>query len=94
MVIVGVILDARAREREERLHVTPRTGPPAPPPAWGMGDIGRPGAGGGVAHVSESPRGGGSVRLMSVTVRNWDGPLLIGALMVWTVVALLIAAPR
>jgi hypothetical protein len=94
MVIVGVILDARAREREERLHVTPRTGPPAPPPAWGMGDIGRPGAGGGVAHVGETPRGGGSVRLMSVTVRNWDGPLLIGALMVWTVIALLIAAPR
>jgi hypothetical protein len=94
MVIAGVILDARAREREERLHVTPRSGPAAPPPAWGMGDIGRPGAGGGVAHVSETPRGGGSVRLVSVAVRTWDGPLLIGALIVWTVVALLIAAPR
>jgi hypothetical protein len=94
MVILGVILDARAREREERLHVTPRSGPAAPPPAWGMGDIGRPGAGGGVAHVGEGPRGGGSVRLMSVTARNWDGPLLIGVLIVCTVVALLIAAPR
>ncbi|HEY8675675.1 MAG TPA: hypothetical protein VIO13_06875 [Candidatus Dormibacteraeota bacterium] len=94
MVIAGVILDARAREREERLQVTPRPGPPAPPPAWGMGDIGRPGGGGGVAHVGEVPRGGGSVRLMSVSVRNWDGPLLIGVLIVWTVVALLIAAPR
>jgi hypothetical protein len=94
MVIAGVILDARAREREERLQVTPRAGPPAPPPAWGMGDIGRPGGGGGVAHVGEVPRGGGSVRLMSVSVRNWDGPLLIGVLIVWTVVALLIAAPR
>ena len=94
MVIAGVILDARAREREERLQVTPRPGPPAPPPAWGMGDIGRPGGGGGVAHVGEIPRGGGSVRLMSVSVRNWDGPLLIGVLIVWTVVALLIAAPR
>jgi hypothetical protein len=59
-----------------------------------MGDIGRPGGGGGVAHVGEVPRGGGSVRLMSVSVRNWDGPLLIGVLIVWTVVALLIAAPR
>jgi hypothetical protein len=93
MVILGVVLDARAREREERLHVTPRTGPAAPPPPWGMGDIGRPGSGG-VAHVGDGPRGGGSVRVMSVAVRNWDGPLLVGALIVWTVVALLIAAPR
>jgi hypothetical protein len=94
MVIGGVILDTRAREREERLHVTPRSGPAAPPPAWGMGDIGRPGAGGGVAHVGDAPRGGGTVRLVSVSIRNWDGPLLIVGLIVWTVVALLIAAPR
>jgi hypothetical protein len=93
MVILGVILDERARENEERLRVTPRSGPPAPPPPWGMGDIGRPG-GGTVAHVGDGPRGGGTVRVMSVVVRNWDGPLLIGALIVWTVVALLIAAPR
>jgi hypothetical protein len=93
MVILGVILDERARENEERLRVTPRSGPPAPPPPWGMGDIGRPG-GGTVAHVGDGPRGGGTVRVMSVVVRNWDGPLLIGALIAWTVVALLIAAPR
>jgi hypothetical protein len=92
-VILGVMLDERARAREERLHVTPRSGPPAPPPAWGMGDIGRPGAGG-VAHVSEGPRGGGSVRVMSIAARTWDGPVLIAVLIVWTVVALLIAAPR
>jgi hypothetical protein len=59
-----------------------------------MGDIGRPGAGGGVAHVGDAPRGGGTVRLMSVTASNWDAPLLIAVLVVWTVVALLIAAPR
>jgi hypothetical protein len=94
MVIAGVILDERAREREERLHVTPRSGPPAPPPPWGMGDIGRPGAGGGVANVGDAPRGGGSVRVMSVVAHNWDGPLLVVALIVWTVVALIIAAPR
>ena len=93
MVIAGVILDDRARQREESLHVTPRSGPPAPPPAWGMGDIGRPGGGGGTP-VGDGPRGGGSVRVMSVVARNWDGPLLIGVLIVWTVVALLIAAPR
>ncbi len=94
MVILGVILDVRAREREERLHVTPRSGPPTPPPPWGMGDIGRPGAGGGVAHVGDSPRGGGGVRLVSVTTRTWDGPLLIAVLIAWTVIALLIAAPK
>jgi hypothetical protein len=93
MVIAGVVLDERARLREQRLHVTPRSGPPAPPPAWGMGDIGRPGAGG-VAHVGEPPRGGGTVSLVSVVARNWDGPLLIVGLIAWTIVALLIAAPR
>ncbi|HEX4755115.1 MAG TPA: hypothetical protein VH661_05115 [Candidatus Dormibacteraeota bacterium] len=93
MVIAGVVLDERARLREDRLHVTPRSGPPAPPPAWGMGDIGRPGAGG-VAHVGEPPRGGGTVSLVSVVARNWDGPLLIVGLIAWTIVALLIAAPR
>ena len=93
MVIASVVLDERARRREESLHVTPRSGPPAPPPPWGMGDIGRPGAGG-VAHVGDGPRGGGSVRVMSVVTRTWDAPLVIGALVVWTVVALLIAAPR
>jgi hypothetical protein len=93
IVIGGVILDARAREREERLHVTPRTGPAAPPPPWGMGDIGRPGSGG-VANVGDGPRGGGSVRVMSVSVRNLDGPLLIGALITWTVLALILFAPR
>lgn len=93
MVIAGVLLDARARQREARLHVTPRSGPPAPPPPWGMGDIGRPGSGG-VAHVGDGPRGGGSVRVMSVVTRNWDAPVLIAALVIWTVVALIIAAPR
>ena len=93
MVILGVILEARAVERERALHVTPRSGPPAPPPAWGMGDIGRPG-GGDVAHVGDAPQGGGSVRMMSVALHSWDGPLLVSALIVWTVVALIIAAPR
>ncbi|HEY7927537.1 MAG: hypothetical protein ACHQ06_02650 [Candidatus Dormibacteria bacterium] len=93
MVIAGVLLDDRARQREERLHVTPRSGPPAPPPPWGMGDIGRPGAGG-VAHVGDSPRGGGTVSVVSVVTRSWDGPLLVVALISWTIVALIIAAPR
>lgn len=93
MVIAGVLLDERARRREESLHVTPRSGPPAAPPPWGMGDIGRPGSGG-VAKVGDGPRGGGTVRVMSVVASNWDGPLLIAGLIAWTVVALIIAAPR
>lgn len=92
-VILGVIVDARARERESRLQVTPRSGPPAPPPAWGMGDIGRPGAGN-VAHVSEVRRGGGGVRVMHVALRSWDGPLFIGFLVAWTVVTLIFFAPK
>ncbi|MBJ7608702.1 MAG: hypothetical protein JF887_04630 [Candidatus Dormibacteraeota bacterium] len=93
MVVAGVVLDARAREREARLHVTPRQGPPSLPPPWGMGDIGRPGAGN-VANVGDEPRGGGSVRVMNVVTRNIDAPLIVGALIAWTIVALLIAAPR
>jgi hypothetical protein len=94
MVIIGVIVDTRQREKEARLQVTPRTGPTAAPPPWGMGDIGRPGSGG-VTRVGEGgPSGGGTVRVMSVAISNWDAPVLIGVLIVWTVVALLIAAPR
>lgn len=92
-VILGVILEARAVKREGALHITPRSGPPAPPPPWGMGDIGRPGAGG-VTHVGDAARGGGTVRSMSVALHNWDASVLIGVLIAWTVVALIIAAPR
>ncbi|HEX3604577.1 MAG TPA: hypothetical protein VH134_01550 [Candidatus Dormibacteraeota bacterium] len=88
IVIFGIIADARVRQREARLHITPRPGPAGPPPAWGMGDIGRPPSerGGG--------SGGGSTRLMSVAVSNIDGPLIIGALLVWTVAACILWAAR
>lgn len=92
VVIVGVIAVSRARAREESLHVTPRSGPPAPPPAWGMGDIGRPGAVTGAP--GEAGHGGGAVRVMSAVTRSWDAPLIVAALLAWTIVALLVAAPR
>jgi len=92
LIIGGIVYDARLREQESRVHVTPRAGPPAPPPPWGMGEVGRPG--GGVVRVGESgPRGGGSPRVMSVAMSNLDGPMLIVGLLAWTAIALIFFAP-
>jgi hypothetical protein len=91
-IIGGILYDARLRERESEVHVTPRGAPPAPPPPWGMGDIGRPGSG--VTRVGDTtPRGGGSPRVMSVTVSNIDGFLLIAGLLAWTALTLIFFAP-
>jgi hypothetical protein len=94
LLILGIVADARARRKEEELHITPRPGPLGPPPPWGMGDIGRPG--GGVVKMGEHPRptGGGVVRVVSSRVSNLDAPLLIGLLLVWTLVMLIWLAPR
>lgn len=93
LIIGGIVLDARARERARRLHITPRPGPLGPPPPWGMGDIGRPGMA--VKEVGGSaPQGGGGPRVMSVAVSSLDVPLVIGAMLAWTVAALVLLAPR
>jgi hypothetical protein len=94
LLIGGIIADARARKREEELHVAQRPGPLGPPPPWGMGDVGRPGSG--VVKMSEHPRivGGGVPRMMTVRLSNLDAPLLIGLLVVWTVGMLIWLAPR
>jgi hypothetical protein len=89
--IGAIIYDARLRHQEEEVHITPRGAPPAPPPPWGMGDIGRPG--GGVVQVSAPRRGGGSPRLMSVAVSNIDGALLIVGLLAVTILTLVFFAP-
>lgn len=52
--ILAILYDSRVTEQEQEVHITPRSGPPAPPPPWGMGDIGRPGA---VRDVSEEQSG-------------------------------------
>ncbi|TMF18116.1 MAG: hypothetical protein E6I33_00420 [Chloroflexi bacterium] len=90
---IGAILyDAKLRRQEEEIHISPRDAPPAPPPPWGMGDIGRPG--GGVVQVgAQAPRGGGAPRLMSVTVSSIDGLLLITGLLAWTILTLVFFAP-
>jgi hypothetical protein len=85
-IILGIIRDARIRQREEMLQITPRVTPPSPPPAWGMGDIGRPGSG--VVSLSSHDGGagqpGGAPRLVSFALPSWDAPVLIAGLLLWT----------
>lgn len=92
LAIGGILYEAKRDRDEHRLHVTPRHGPPSAPPPWGMGDVGRPGSG--VVQVGEGPKGGGSPRLMSVHVTNFDTPIVLGVLLVWTLVALILLAPK
>lgn len=87
-IIFGVIRDAKLQRRAHELHVTQRSGPPAPPPAWGMGDVGRPNSGM-VQASGMHPMGGGAVRTVTFNVSNADVPLVIGYLMIWTVVGIL-----
>lgn len=93
LVIGAVFVEARRQRRAHEVHIAPRSGPPSLPPAWGMGDVGRPGHG--VVEVGDrGSSGGGTTRVMSVAVSNIDGPLLVLGLVAWTVVALIFLAPR
>jgi len=87
MVILGVMLDSKRRRREAQLHITPRDGPPALPPAWGMAEVGRPGSG--VIAVGQGPHGGGSPKVVQFSISNLDVPLGILYLLVWTAVGLI-----
>jgi hypothetical protein len=91
-LIVGILYEDRLRRREEQVHVTPRGSPPAPPPPWGMADVGKPG----VMRVGDAAtaHGGGSPRVMSVMVSNLDAPMLIVGLLAWTILALVLFAPH
>src|SRR5207302_1406217 len=84
VIIAGIVYDARVRQREEALHITARPGPLAPPPPWGMADVGRPGAGG-VREVGGRPVGGGGPKVMSVAVSALDAPVLLIVLVIWTI---------
>ena len=86
LFIAFSLRDARIRRQEQTLHITPRSGPPAPPPAWGMGDVGRPGSG--IVSVGADVRGGGTVKMVGLRISNLDVPLGIGYLLVWTFVGL------
>ena len=92
-LIVGILYEERLRRREEQVHVTPRGSPPAPPPPWGMADVGKPP---GVMRVGDAAtaHGGGSPRVMSVMVSNLDAPMLIVGLLAWTILTLVLFAPH
>jgi len=83
----GIYYEERMRRRDEQLRVTPRQGTPSTPPAWGMGNVGR-------IQVSEKSVGKGGTRAMSVAVNNLDAPIFVVALLVWTVVAVILFAPK
>lgn len=88
LVILGILADERGRRRGAQLHITPRGGAPALPPAWGMGDVGRPGSG--VIAVGESTsRGGGTAKAVQFSISNADVPAGIAYLLVWTTVGLI-----
>ena len=93
-LIGGILYEEKLRRRDEQVHITPRGGPPAPPPPWGMADVGKPS--GGVVRVGDAAaaQGGGSPRVMSVVVSNLDAPMLIIGLLAWTVITLVLFAPR
>jgi hypothetical protein len=86
--VAGIIYEERAKRAEHALHVTPRAGEPAPPPAWGMGNVGRV-----VVGTDETP-GKGGAKVMSVAVNNLDAPLIVAFLFAWTLVALLLFSPK
>jgi len=92
-LIAGILYEERLRRQEEQVHITPRGAPPAPPPPWGMADVGKPP---GVMRVGETAtaHGGGSPRVMSVVVSNLDAPMLIVGLLAWTILALVLFAPH
>jgi hypothetical protein len=92
-LIVGILYEERLRRREEQVHITPRGSPPAPPPPWGMADVGKPP---GVMRVGDAAtaHGGGSPRVMSVVVSNLDAPMLIVGLLAWTILTLVLFAPH
>jgi hypothetical protein len=92
-LIIGILYEERLHRQEEQVHITPRGSPPAPPPPWGMADVGKPP---GVMRVGETAtaHGGGSPRVMSVVVSNLDAPMLIVGLLAWTILTLVLFAPH
>jgi len=94
LLVLGIVADAKRKQREDSLHITPRPGPLGPPPPWGMGDVGRPGSG--VVKMGEHPwpAGGGMVRVVTARASSLDAFLLVGIALVWTLGMLIWLAPR
>jgi hypothetical protein len=93
-LIAGILYEDKLRRKDEEVHITPRGTPPAPPPPWGMADVGKPPGVVRVGDAATSSGGGGSPRVMSVAVSNLDAPMLIIGLLAWTILTLVLFAPR
>jgi hypothetical protein len=93
-LIVGILYEDKLRRQDEEVHITPRGTPPAPPPPWGMADVGKPPGVVRVGDAATSSSGGGSPRVMAVVVSNLDAPMLIVGLLAWTILTLVLFAPH
>ena len=93
-LIVGILYEEKLRRQDEEVHVTPRGTPLAPPPPWGMADVGKPPGVMRVGDAATSSGGGGSPRVMAVVVSNLDAPMLIVGLLAWTILTLVLFAPH
>lgn len=93
-LIAGILYEEKLRRQDEAVHITPRGTPPAPPPPWGMADVGKPPGVVRVGEAATSSGGGGAPRVMAVAVSNLDAPLLILGLLAWTILTLVLFAPR
>ena len=93
-LIAGILYEEKLRRQDEAVHITPRGTPPAPPPPWGMADVGKPPGVVRVGEAATSSGGGGAPRVMAVAVSNLDAPLLFVGLLAWTILTLVLFAPR
>jgi hypothetical protein len=93
-LIAGILYEEKLHRQDEQVHITPRGTPLAPPPPWGMADVGKPPGVVRVGDAATAPGGGGSPRVMSVVVSNLDAPMLILGLLAWTVLTLVLFAPK
>src|ERR1700692_3073558 len=80
-LIAGILYEEKLRRQGEELHITPRGTPLAPPPPWGMADVGKPPGVVRVGDAATSPSGGGSPRGRCGAVSNLDAPLLFVGLL-------------
>jgi hypothetical protein len=73
-MIAGILYEEKLHRQDEQVHITPRGTPLAPPPPWGMADVGKPPGVVRVGDAATSSGGGGSPRVMAVVVSNcWRG---------------------
>src|ERR1700685_3242302 len=65
-LIIGILYEEKLSRQDEQVHVTPRGTPLAPPPPWGMADVGKPPGVVRVGDAATSSGGGGAPRGVAV----------------------------